>query len=500
MNFLYILKNNIIDSSQVFFDTNSLPELMQGMAGAIITIQISFAVGILIESYQRRGKANGALDLRVFLDEVWNFKLMLVATLVAFISPFFLVYENLVSDSIFFSIWIVSLVILTLTLIRLYKGVKNTSNEFKLKYFSKKRDKVDTQESWRSLWSGKSDDRFEDEDYFEHFSSDIDTYLSSDNQEDVRFAGRLLNDFHDFIDNRDSVFLLSFDNCFPKILEWHYLIWEKQYSTFAKENMDKIDRTSYFEIDYIVDNIIHKITNEALSTNRARSSSYFIHLENHFKKYSKEEVEGKKHNYIYLESVPIYQDIFEKIPESNESHDIWSRYFPQEWKITEKNYKKYTESRVFLRNFLDWVQSRNWGKKEEGWDKVLDNISKELFPSTEPRIWSRIITFVFSAWSDSRMKNIVEQDIKFGYIGQSVSGSGEEDISKKLHDLTEEKEESSIKLALFLFENVFSKGSVEQWILDLESMEYSEDTKYYSEKLTWLEILNKMLILISKSN
>lgn len=500
MNIYCLLKSGIAEFLRVFFEMDSLPELMQGAAGAIITIQISFAVGVLIESYQRRGEVNGALDLRVFLDEVWKFKLMLIATLVAFISPFFLAYHNLKGDLIFFSIWTVSLVILTLSLIRLYKGVKDTSNEFKLKYFSRKRDKVDTQESWRSLWSGKSANRFEDKAYFEHFSSDIDTYLLSDNQDDVRFAGRLLNDFHDFIDNRDSIFLFSLDNCFPKILEWHYLIWNKQYSAFAKENVNKIDRSSYFEIDYIVDNIIRKITSEAFTSDHTRSFSYFKHLRNHFHKYSEKLIQGEKHNYVYLESIPVYQDIFEQVPKSSNSHDIWNHYFPQKWKVTKENYQKHIESRVFFKNFLDWVQSRIWGKKEEGWDKTLDDISKELFPATEPRVWSRIITFVFSAWSESRMKNIVEQDINFGHIGRSIVGWGEENISKKPHDAIEESRKSSIELTLLFFGNVFSKGSVQQWISELESMDYPEDSKYYLERQVWLEILKKILEAIDSKS
>lgn len=497
MNIICFIKEDLIVLVTSFLSMDSLPELMQGLAGAIITIQISFAVGILIESYQRRGEVNGALDLRVFLDEVWKFKLTLFATLVAFITPFFLVYESIINDLVFFLTWIVSIIFLTKSLIRLYNGVKNTGNEFKLKYISRKKDKTDTQESWRSLWSGKSASRFEDKDYFDHFSSDIDNYLVSNNQEDVRFAGRLLNDFHDFIDNRDSIFLLSFDNCFPKILEWHFIIWKNQYGTFSKENINKIDRSSYFEIDYIVDNIIRKITTEAL-TNKQRSFSYFKHLKKHFRKYSSESIEGEKHEYIYLETVPIYQDLFDKIPGSSESHDIWGHYFPEEWKVTKKNFENHIESRIFFKSFLNWVQSRIWGNNEEGWDKILDNISKELFPSTDPMTWSRIITFVFSPWGESRMKNIVERDRNFGYVGRTVAGSGDEDISKKLHDLTKESEESTFDLALFFFGNVFSKGSVEQWISELKNLDYTKDSEHYSEKIIWLEILSRILILIKK--
>lgn len=507
MNFICTISN--------FLNYPSLPDLMQGIAGAIITLQISFAIGILIELFKDQNKPEGGLELRVMLDEVWRFKQTVVITLITFFLPFLLSIPDLRFKFIIFVLWLVSFYSLVVPLFRLYDWVKGNKDDARLIYLSKSskkssigetlggllgwikgfsfRDKI---ESWKSVWDKKSDSGFKDKEYFNLFSKEIDQLLLINNNKELKLAEGLLTKFSENIEKRDLTFITVFDDFFPKILDWNLWIWRKQYTGFAKGKeisvTDSDKDISYINIELAIGKIIRHVTEKSLS--RQSAFSYFKHLEEHIEKHKDEIIIGEEHQYIYIENIPIYRDILEKVSDSDSAYDIWNHYFPKDWKITLQNFKENIEARIWFKDFLDWAQSRIWQKTEHEWDKKLDEVSKELFPSVSPSLWSRVLTFVLSSWSDSRIKNVIESKRNFGFIGRVITGWGGDEVSveTRLQEAHISEEKETIELTLLLFGSIFTLENIEGYVNELNSFEYPPDSKEQNEKLLWLDFLKKI--------
>jgi len=485
---------------------------MQGVAGAVITLQISFAIGILIELFKDQNEPEGGLELRVMLDEVWRFKQTVVITIITFFLPFLLSIQDLRFKFLVFTLWLVVFYFLVIPLFRLYDWVKGNKDDARLVYLSKSsvktpvtsnllgwiegfsfRDKI---ESWKSLWDKKSDSSFKDKEYFNLFSKEIDQLLLIDSSKELKLAEGLLTKFTENLEKRDLTFITVFDDFFPKILGWNLWIWRKQYANFAKSKevviKDSEKDISYINIDLAIDKIINYVTEKSLS--RQSAFSYFKNLENHIEKYKNEVVIGEEHQYIYIQHIPIYRDILEKVGDTDYSYDIWNHYFPKAWKITPKNFKENIEARIWFKYFLDWAQSRIWQKTDDEWDKKLDGISKELFPSVSPSLWSRVLTFVLSSWGDSRIKNVIESKRSFGFIGRIVTGWGDDEVSveARLQESQSNEEKETIELTLLIFGSIFTTENIEEYIKELNSFDYQSGSKEQNEKLLWLDFLHKI--------
>ncbi len=485
MNIICIFKN--------FLEYEPLPELMQGAGIAIITLLISFAIGILIHHLGDKEHKGGFLDIHVALDYVWRFKQSLFLIVIVVISPFLFSVESLGIKALVFIIWAISIGLLIYINVRLYYWVKGDKDDFRMKYLSNfpksPRDKI---VSWGDFWStdinkGK---RFTEPDFFSIFSKEIDALLNSDNKEDWETLSKLLDDFVEKIELRNKTFLVVFDEFFPKILEWHYIIWEKQFTQYSVElgkANPKID-TYLFQIDQLIDKTIKFVTSIALTTGNA--FSYFDRLKNHIKKYEDRTIIGTKLTYQYIQQIPIYEDCLNLISKSPEAYNIWNDYFPESWKITIYNLENNKISNLWYSRFLNWSQSRIWDKKEE-WDKELDEVSKSLFPDVDPITWAKIYTFVIRPFSSDRMKSIIESKINFGYIGRVYSGWGD-DVEISFAKQQQEELENTIKLAKYLFGKVFTKENIENWIKELEKLEYPKDSDENRKKEYWKALLNKL--------
>jgi hypothetical protein len=386
--------------------------------------------------------------------------------------------DNIGMKSVIFLVWASGMYGLVQILFRLYKWVKNDRNDYRKSYLSTfTRNTESGTVPWASFWSSgqNSTDRFTEKEYFLIFSKQVGDLLGSLSAEQWQTAKHLLGSFIENIEKRNKTFLLVFPEFFPKILEWHYLVWHEQYSRFEKGGNRKTDiGTSIIEIDFLLDQIIKFLTKEALLGKSVGSFSYFDTLKEHFDKYKDSEIEGDQHRYLYLESIPIYEDLFESIPLSSESYTIWDSYFPIEWKVTASNLKTSTASRVWLHRYIQWSQSRIW-KDREGWDKNLEEISAELFPEVEPMLWAQIYSFVFSPWSDSRVKNMVERPLNFGLAGRVVSGWGD-DFDVQSGKLYEEYEKNSYTLAQQLFGNLYTEENLNIWIEELRTLSYLDQS------------------------
>src|SRR3989344_3424555 len=478
-----------------FLNYEPLSQLMQGASMAVLTILISFAIGIFVHHLSDGERKGGSLDLHVALDYVWLFVPSLVVVGIMVTTPFFMGIGGLDFKSLVFAVWLATFLWLFWILLRLYRWIKGDKDDFRLQYLSDfPKSPRDGIVSWRDWWSTRqtSGDRFVEKDFFVAFSKQIDSILKTDEKTQWELLPKLLEGFWSNIDNRNKIFLLVFEEGFPKILEWHYLLWHRQYSRFAKDFTEGIDRMEayVFEADRIVDQIIKYITTEALKGRGGNSYSYFRHLDLHIKKHETTFIQGREHVYHYVANIPIYSDCLDLISESNESYDIWGDYFPSRWKVTSENLKENAISKVWFNHFIQWAQSRIWSENNE-WDKNLEQVSRELFPSTEPNLWSRILTFILCPWSgESRIQAIVEKGPSFGHIGRIVTGWGDgEDIGAKLANQQNSQEQETIKLAILLFKGFFTKSNLDKWLKELTDLQYKEGSKQYHSENEWRRIL-----------
>jgi len=181
-----------------FLNYAPLPELMQGAGAAVLTLLVSFAIGIILYHLNDRDKAGGQLDLHVALDYVWMFKLSLVPLLLVVILPFTMGAESVVWQSAIFIIWCISLILLVWIVIRLYGWVKGNKHAGRLGYLASfPKSATDKIVSWNDLWStSDTHTRFNEKDYFVAFSNQIDVLLEKRDDKSWNTVALLLTDFH----------------------------------------------------------------------------------------------------------------------------------------------------------------------------------------------------------------------------------------------------------------------------------------------------------------
>lgn len=313
-------------------------------------------------------------------------------------------------------------------------------------------------------------------------------------EKNLNAISKLLNDFGNFINNRSIVSLVVAKETFPKILEWHFKVWQKEQAYLHNDKELKI-WPDYSEIKRILDSIIKAIEERALK--ERESYSLFRYLKEHAEDRRSEE------KYIINLFDGFYEILFKNVANSPEQHDIWEYYFPLEWKVTKSNLedKNNLISRISLNEFIRWAQERIWNPKDE-FDKNLDDVSRNLFPEVDPIVWYEILIFWLSpVRPGSRVKDVIERPWNFNYVGRFHTYSGEFEISEEMEKRASE-ERSTFKLATMLFRDAFSKESLEHYIRDLKELEgkYKDDSLEETKRLGFLNIFTKMLDFLSVGN
>jgi len=380
-------------------------------------------------------------------------------------------------------------------------------NKFSLRfdYLKNLKNVKDMEESWHSVWQAEKINPQNELEFFEIFSSTIEQLLQ--NNENLKTKSKLIGDFDAFINSRSIVLLMWPNGAFPKILEWHFKIWEKKYKYLTRKDKKWID---YSEVSGTLDSIFQKIEERALK--ERQSFSFFETFKKHVEKYKRQfvESEDKSEKYYYIDSLfsdslfsIFYRVFFENIESSPERYDIWEHYFPKEWKITKNNLtsKEKVISRISLHNFLNWAQERIWQAKKD-FDRNLDDVVCNLFPEVDPIIWAKILIFVFSPYSENRVKSVIERPWNFGFVGRirtyyDHSEDNEEESRKKMSEMmsSAEKKEANntFELAYLLFHDQFSEKNLEKYISNLKELKYDKESKEEDKRLSLLSIFEKML-------
>ena len=493
----------IIHLSEPLSKINNFPNIIQGIGLALLTILIPLAIAILADIYQKRREENKEftyLDLHVILDNVFNIKLLILSVFLIFLPILF--WDILTGLDILIAINLTYIGILLVIgiIIKVYFWIKGNVFGFRFSYLKKLKNYNDLETVWSSVWQVKNINIQNERKFFQIFFSTVNRLLNlAEKSENFKTISKLLNDFYNFINNR-SIAALN-EDIFPKILDWHFNFWRKEYELLDKKLLDKKGKLDEWsncrEISRILDVIFDNIEERSLKESIAHS--FFIHLKRHAEHYKKELVEGNKTHYSYIDSLlSIFCRVFfENIEKSPKKHDIWKHYFPEEWKITKNNFERKENiiSKILLSKFLQWARNIILEEKKE-FALDLGNVSSNLFPEVEPSLWINIILlFAFSHYKDNRMKMKfiirIEHSWGFRLIGRIRIGDNEESLKK----MEEAEIKNTFELAFQLFKKQFSKDNLEKYIKSLKELdsEYKEDPEKEKERLRLLDAFNEML-------
>ena len=461
-----------------------------GMVGmALLTILIPIAIAIFNST-----KDFVVLDKNVILDHVVNARLFLVYLALIFLPLLFWTSSPFLFRFLELIIWGIGIYFVANVLRKLYYWMKGNKFDFRFNYLKNLKDKKDIEESWKSVWQTININTQNEEEFFIIFSSVIDDLLKK-MKEDLKIASNLLEDFNNFVDNRSTIFLVDRREFFPKLLKWHYSIWEK-------EDQPSHERNSYSEISQSLDSILEKVEKRALKEKK-HSSLFFKRFVAHVEKYKEKFIEDKENKKFYVESIiPIFYTTFtENIKTSPEKYNIWNRYFPAVWKITKDNIQKQENyvSRALLKNFLQWAQSRLQCSTEiNKFDEVLDEVASNLFPSVDPILWANLLTLLMRPWTDdNRMKSLVEQCPNFGFASIRIVDFYKSE-EKTSNEQMKSQKDLTLELVLSLpnYKHEFTKEKLQRHIDNLKKLKYNEETPEEDRRKYFIAIFEEMISLL----
>ncbi len=499
--------NRIYDFLIIYFiepltKQNNLPNIIQGIGLALLTILIPLAIAVLADIYQKRKaeeKEFVYLDLHVILDNVFNIKLLILSVFLIFFPMFF--WEILIGLDKLIAVHVTYIGILLVVdiIFKVSRWVKGNVFNFRFSYLKKVKKYDDLEIVWSSVWQVKKINFQHEKEFCKIFFSKIDHLLGLP-KNSLEITSKLLNDFNKFIDERSIILLVVPENAFPKILEWHFKVWQNKYIYIKKYLEDKDKSKSYLNYSEIL-RVLHSILSniEERSFKEQHAFPFFIHFKKHAKKYKDELVgNGNKHYYISYLFDLFYKAFFKYIEQANfsEMEPIWDQCFPEEWKISkitlaDKENKFF--SNLSLRCFINWALHRISQAKEEK-DFVLGEVSSNLFPEVEPNLWAKFLVFRFSGSKD-RVKLAIEKPWNFGFINRVKFYPGEpgnEEMHKKKSEDTEIEMRKTYELACYIFKE-FSKENIAQYIKEIKNLEYPKESNEENEKIELLDIFNGML-------
>ena len=492
---------NLINETQTktilesFITSDVLPQLMQGVSSAVITIQVAFIIAIIsgIIAKKERNIISDKYELDIVLDNVWKFKINVIWSIIVFSIPSLLLIHNMIISYITLALWILGLTELIHSLFRTYNWVKSDENkieESKSYIFSRsliknifrivklstrkiknifKKNPIVKLTSWKWYWSQENISYVDEEKFFIEFATNIDYLIDENKYSDISV---FLEYLHKFINKRNLFFITHSDAFFPKILEWKYWSWNQEYLIFAKESLIKSTEISKTNIGNTLNEIIKFVTKSAL--NKSHEYSYFKHLKKHIDTHQDIFIKGEKHDYLYVESLLIYHEILNSLND-------W-KSFPSEWVITKQNYQKNTITRVWFKTFIEWLQDRRNSHSEIDFDKQIDVVIKGIFPKINISIFSRILHLIIYQYSD--IYNSVNNKRNFGFIGHMFMSFNLDNHEEEFRKFNEDLDNTAIDLILFLFKDVI-KRDIGKWMSDLQLL----DENLRTEKDFWIKIL-----------
>ena len=187
-------------------EQNELPSILLGIIVALLTILISVAVAIFSEK-----KDFESLDRNVILDHVVKSK-RLFAYLILSFAP--LVLWNFVQPLfkiILLIFWLIGLYYIAKILSNSYNWMKGDKYNLRFDYLNKIENKNDMEESWRSVWQTENINFQNEHRFIEIFNQSLNKMIYD--SKNIENASKLIEDFYNYIDKRNT-FLLTKDDLF----------------------------------------------------------------------------------------------------------------------------------------------------------------------------------------------------------------------------------------------------------------------------------------------
>ncbi|GAH76528.1 unnamed protein product, partial [marine sediment metagenome] len=199
-------------------------------------ILIPLAIAVLADIYQKRKEKEKEfvyLDLHVILDNVFNIKLLILSVFLIFLPMFF--WDILIDSYKLIIIIFTSfgIILVTLIIIKVYHWIKGNIFDFRFSYLKKVKKYDDLGIVWKSIWEVAKIDFQKEKEFCKIFFSKID-HLIGLPKNSLEITSKLLNDFYNFINKRSIILLVVPENAFPKILEWHFKVWQNKYIYIKK--------------------------------------------------------------------------------------------------------------------------------------------------------------------------------------------------------------------------------------------------------------------------
>jgi len=320
---------------------------------------------------------------------------------------------------------------------------------------------------------------------------------------DIRTVARLLSDFSNSIDKRSAIFLVGFDEIFPKILNWKLTAWKFNLAAPQKKE-NKVERVEWFGLAHVLDTTIRKIGEHVLEQKQFLFSSLFLkHFINHVQAHKNEQIVIEKKKRYYVEDLfrLFYQLVFEKVSGSDESHYFWQS-FPPEWQVTKNNLidEKNLIAKISYHAFIEWALNRI--QSNQTFDRQLNDVSNNLFPEVHPEMWAMVLIFVLSPYSsENRVKSVIERPWTFGFRLRPVVFFGEkkrEEIIKEQKAQEESEIQNIYELTHLLFPEIFTKELLEEYIKQASELKYPDDSTENRRKAKLLELFGGLLASLKK--
>lgn len=459
-----------------------------GVVGiALLTLMVSVAVAIFSDKKHGIGEGNGnyeILDRNAFLEHIVQAQrvlpyLVLIYAPLVFLGNF--PRSPLFSQVLALTIWCLGVWGMVRILMKSYYWMKGDRDKLRKEYLRILKDLKELEGSPKlfcSVWDIEGRHDYQEKEFFKIFSSTIDKLLES-NANSIGVVSKLVQDFNKHINKRSMIFLVAFDEVLPKILAWHFLVWERRH----KNSYDDDVLMFYLGAEDNLSSILEQVQKRALK--RTEMFSLFCKLKSHIETCEANSSE-KESGETYIESV--MAGFFNRFLGNIQTNRDIQGNFPSKWEITEKNIKcsKEQVAIVLFKEFMPWARVQILDIKEKGYDSILGDVIRYLFPNVCPIMWAKILAFLmFRRQGGEWIRLLIEQPINFDSIGHGsidgIVGDDEESEKKQREKMeaeekTEEKE--TINLALCL--KNLTEGLLNQSIDELNKMKPADS---YKERL-----------------
>jgi hypothetical protein len=467
------------------FDTNLMPTLIHTTGMAVITIFLSAILFI----YTADDGEMQNYDRIILLDKVVNIKNFFTYLGFLFIPPFFWGINTPLNISIFvlgilgisYSLWELKNTYFWIKDVEPKNGAKRQMGyrqKLREEFLEQKGNISEKLNIWSSTWSHENLESLTERRMTKIFFKELLDLAQNDDGENVR---DLLYSYNANRDSREFRDWSNVENSLKEILDIDYLNYTRDKDEKAKH---------IFYVSLLMD-ILNFIIKKSIDS--GASYILFKTLEEHI---SEKEEEYQK--YLFTK---ITKTLFDAISESDGKYDIWSHYFPPDWKINSSNLDKSQIPILLFNNYLQWTRDRVGFDKE--WDNNLDNVSSELFNNLSPSWWSEIITYLVRPFGENRIKNLIEHNSNFGFgerifIG-NVNDNNEKDIDRKYSEKISIERQNAIDLAIKYFPREFGDITKIRNIIDeLESLDF-EDDKLQLRRGKLIEIFKAFLNTLEKT-